>query len=83
MRSALSPGPSAVRIRLATGAGVACGTSLLSAFPDALPECGVCVDELILLSLVILPDSEFAARAPPRTTAPKRMPPSRSPPPAS
>jgi hypothetical protein len=66
MRSDLAPDPSAVRIRLATVAGVACGTSLLSAFPDALPACGVCVDKLILLSLVILPDSEVAARAPPQ-----------------
>ena len=41
-------------------------TSLLCAFPDALPARGFCVDKLILLSLVIPPDSEIAARAPPQ-----------------
>jgi hypothetical protein len=43
-----------------------CGTSLLCAFPDALPARGFCVDKLILLSLVIPPYSEIAARAPPQ-----------------
>ena len=43
-----------------------CGTWLLCAFPDALPARGFCVDKLILRSLVIPPDSEIAARAPPQ-----------------
>ena len=76
MHSDLALDPSAARIRLAPVAGVASGTSLLSAFPGALPACNVSVDKLSLLSLLILPDSEVAARAPPPDDSTKRMPPS-------
>jgi hypothetical protein len=76
MRSDLAPDPSAARIRLANVAYVACGTSSTSAFPDALSACGVCVDKLIRLSLVIL----RTARSPPGTSQDDstcRIPPSR------
>ena len=76
MGSDLAPDPSAVPIRLATVTGVACGTALPCAFPDTLPARGVCADKRILLSLVILPESEVTARAPPQEDSTYRMPPS-------
>jgi pyruvoyl-dependent arginine decarboxylase (PvlArgDC) len=47
-------------------AAVGYGSTLLSAFNDALRACGVFVDKMILFSLVILPDSEVVTRAPPQ-----------------
>jgi hypothetical protein len=47
-------------------AAVGYGSTLLSAFNDALRACGVFVEKMILFSLVILPDSEVATRAPPQ-----------------
>jgi hypothetical protein len=47
-------------------AAVGYGSTLFSAFNDALRACGVFDDKMILFSLVILPDSEAATRAPPQ-----------------
>jgi hypothetical protein len=57
MRSNLAPDSPAVRIRLATVAGVARGTSVLSA-------CGGAKEAPILRSWVTLPDSRVVLRAP-------------------